>query len=590
MAKAYAHSVPGALAEAGSVLNSEFQKDKEGKRLIQKFCKQRQPSKLDKRRRVLPGDDPADAAKLYAYNIRDIQTQDTISCMLPDLSTEEQELWFVNQAINTRGVHIDVDALADCEAIVAQATNRYQQELQELTGGYIKSEGELQKINALLLAYGAQLPSLDKDDIKHALKNLPLNPTCTRILEIRQILSAQSVKKVDAIRRRLCADGRIHDLFEFCGADRTGRFAGRGPQPQNLPSGGPRPDWNHEQVEQALELISYRNLQTVEGMYGDALKTVSGCLRALFCAAPGKELICSDYSAIEAVVLAVLAGEQWRLDVFNSHGKIYEQSASKITGVSFEEFMCHKEETDDHHPMRKLGKVAELASGYQGWIGAWKNFGADKHFDNDDQIKRAILAWRAESPAIVELWGGQWRKHPDRWEFTPELYGLEGAAISAALNPGQAYAYRLLTYLVKDDILYCRLPSGRCLKYHQPRLTPATDRYSQNPIHQLSYMGYNRNSMMGPYGWVRLTTYGGKLAENATQATARDILTYAMPRVEVAGYPIVLHVHDELVCEVSQGWGSVEELETIMSTMPPWAQGWPVKARGGWRGQRYRKD
>lgn len=408
---------------------------------------------------------------------------------------------------------------------------------------------------------------------------------------------------------RVTKDGRLHDLFIYHAA-RTGRAAGAGPQPQNLPNKGPavskcstcnhyssinlfcgwcakiinpenlKLEWNHHTVEDALTVIKTGSLECVEYHFNNAIDIVSGCLRGLFIAGRHHDLLCSDYSAIEAVVLAALSGEQWRLDVFNTHGKIYEMSASKISGVPFEEFEKYVKEHNRHHPLRKkIGKVAELASGYQGWITAWRQFGADEFF-TEDEMKQAILAWRKASPAIVEMWGGQERNRKK------ELYGLEGAAITAVLNPGQETNYRGITYLFKNHILYCRLLSGRYLVYHQPTLTPSTRRIGQL---QLSFSGWNTNPKNGAIGWVRISTYGGRLTENIVQATARDILANAIVNLEQANYKVVLHIHDEIVAEVPENTGSLEEFEAIMSTMPTWANGWPIYARNGWRGKRYRK-
>jgi DNA polymerase len=337
------------------------------------------------------------------------------------------------------------------------------------------------------------------------------------------------------------------------------------------------------------------NFAELAELYENPLDAVGGCLRGLFTAAPGHDLICSDFSAIEAVVIAELAGESWRQEVFRTHGKIYEMSASKITGIPFEEFERYPAEHDgaDHPLRKKIGKVAELASGYGGWIGAWKAFGADKYFQSDTEIRDKILAWRAQSPAIVELWGGQVREDPPgSYQFRRELYGLEGAAVRAILDPWVVCPYGSISYHVSphDDTLYCELPSGRNLVYHRPRLVETIDRYSKYPIYQITYEGWNNDYRRGSRGWMRLDTYGGKLAENVTQAVARDLLAYSMLAVEAAGYPIVLHVHDEIVSEVPTGFGSVEEFERIMSQTPPWAAGWPVRAAGGWRGRRYRKD
>ena len=276
---------------------------------------------------------------------------------------------------------------------------------------------------------------------------------------------------------------------------------------------------------------------------------------------------------VQRIVLDVPpgAGEQWRIDVFNTHGKIYEACMSGITGIPLEDILQYKKEHGSHHPDRKkYGKVPELASGYGGGIGAWKAFGADK-FMTDDEIRTNVKAWRDKSPMVTQFWRE-----------------LEKAAILAVQNPGQCYSYRYVTYGVKDDVLYCKLPSGRLLNYHQPRLVPDVLPWGKT-VYRLSYMGWNSDYKKGPIGWMRLDTWGGKLVENWCQAVARDILTHAMVNIDKTGYNIVLHVHDEIVSEVPEGTGSVEQFEQIMSTMPEWAADWPVAAKGGWRGKRYRK-
>lgn len=618
MAKSKAWSMPGALGNAAQVLGSSEQKDKAGHALLGKLSVPRSPTKTDRRLRRTPADEPLMFGQLYGYNLQDIKAEAAVSLMTPDLNPIELDLWLLDQRINTGGVHIDRIALENCISIINQAQERYNVELQTITGGAVQAASEIQKIQKWMQTQGVTMRSLDADNIAAALAaNNPYNlpPHVRRVLEIRASIGAASVKKLFALARQTSWDDRIRDLFAFCGADRTGRFAGRGPQPQNLPNSGPivrkcegcgtvywtglnhcpncgtdhafsaEAEWGIDAVESALAVISTRDLSLVEKYWGDATAAVAGCLRGLFSASSGHDFICSDFSAIEAVVLAFMAGEQWRMDVFRTHGKIYEMSAAKITGVPFEQMMQHKKDTGQHHPMRKkIGKVAELASGYAGWIGAWKNFGADQ-FMNDDEIKKNILAWRAASPMIEEFWGGQWRKDPNRWHFTPELYGIEGAAVSAVMNPGQCFAYRGITFGVKDDVLYCKLLSGRMLNYHKPRLEPGTAPHG-NPIQNLTYEGWAsiRNR------WERMDTYGGKLTENIVQATARDILAHAMLNLDKAGYTIVLHIHDEIVAEVPEGVGSVEEVERIMGTMPPWCVDWPVRAAGGWRGKRYRKD
>jgi DNA polymerase bacteriophage-type len=299
------------------------------------------------------------------------------------------------------------------------------------------------------------------------------------------------------------------------------------------------------------------------------------------------------------VVIAGLAGEQWRLDVFAGHGKIYEMSAAKILGITFEEMMAHAgyhdltipewwkaKQTGQHHPGRqKPGKIAELALGFGGWITAWRQFGG---VGDDDKIKSDILAWRDASPNIVYLWGGQKRN----WQ--PCMFGLEGAAVSAVLQPGQEFPVMRMngtptgiSYVMSGDVLYCRMPSGTFITYHRPRLEQSTESWRGL---SLSFEGWNTNPKSGPLGWVRMNTYSGKLAENVTQKAARDIQMNAIRNCERDGaYPIVMHTYDELVAEVPKGRGSVEELEARMTDVPPWAKGWPIKAAGGWRDGRYQK-
>jgi DNA polymerase len=340
-------------------------------------------------------------------------------------------------------------------------------------------------------------------------------------------------------------------------------------------------DWTWEAVDSALDLMKSKSLDLVEYIFGDAVLTISGCIRGLFVAGEGKDLIASDYSAIEAVVAAQLAGEEWRLETFRNKIDIYLASASQITGTTLEEYAAYHKDTGAKHPDRqKIGKVAELALGYQGGLGAWRNFDKTDTY-TDDQVYGLIRAWREKSPAIVEMWGGQTRN------YQPYFYGLEGMAILAVTNPGARYSYRSVAYECIDDKLYCVLPSGRRLTYHQPRILPSLKRQGQM---ELSFMGYNSNPAMGAIGWVRIATFGGRLFENVVQAVSRDIMRDATNRLERAGYNIVLRVHDELVAEVPENWGSIEEFEAMMSLMPVWAAGYPVRAAGGWSGKRYRKD
>lgn len=566
-ARGRAISLPGALGKMAAILQVADQKIDDGKRLIAKFSIPRSPTKTDKRLRIRPEEDLTDAQALYVYNLGDIKAERAVSDQIPELSPEELDLWLLDQRINTRGVAIDTETLDACISIVSKVVIRDTAELRELTGGAVQSAAEIKKLLNWLYSRGVRADNLDEDSVSGLLASVPpLPPDVRRVLEIRASIGSASVKKLYAISNRLCADGRIRDLFQFCGALHTGRFAGRGPQPQNLPSD------SVEDIELAVALLRTRDLDTIERVYGDAIDVVLKCLRSLFVAGPGMDFICSDYSAIEAVVLAEISGEAWRQEVFRTHGKIYEMSASKITGVPFEEFIRHKKETGEHHPLRKtIGKVAELASGYQGHIGAWNCFGADKFFKNDEEIKAAVSAWRAASPAIVHLW-----------------YAVEDCAKNAISIPGARFEYRGIGFQVIRGHLEITLLSGRKLYYGNAYLEPSTTQYGK-PCVRIKYKGWNSDIQRGPVGWYDLETYGGKLVENIVQGTARDILAHALVELDKVGYTPVLHVHDEITAEVFKGWGSVEEFERIMSVMPSWASGWPVKASGGWRGERFKK-
>jgi len=461
------------------------------------------------------------------------------------------------------------------------------------------------------------------------LRALPEIKAVYRALEIREALSSANVKKLRKLKQQVSYDGRLRNQYMYCGADRTGRWSSAAAdddasnsQLQNITAKGPATascegcgqifgylvnknscprcgawmikklkEWDIQAVEQAIADIKSMDLNGIEYIWGAPVTLLCGCLRGMFIAKEGHRLVCCDFSAIEAVAAACLSRCQWRIDVFSTHGLIYEQSAANATGIPFDEIVQYKKKNGTHHPARKgVGKIRELAGGYGGWISAWKNFGADDYFSSDEEIKQDVLKWRAESQEIVDMWGGQfvWCG-PGKWDYRPELYGLEGCAINAIQNPGKCFSYHDITYGVADDILFCRLPSGRYLHYHKPRLTPAIDKLKRGPCWQISFEGYNSNSQKGPVGWGRWETFGGRLFENVVQAVSRDIQAEALLRCEAKGYSIVMHTHDEGCAEVPLTFGSVKEMCAIMSERPSWANWWPLKA-AGWEHKRYQKD
>ena len=625
MAKSRAFGLPGALGMAAQVTGAATQKDKDGTRLLNKFSRPRNPTKADPRLRLRPEDDPVDGPKLYGYNISDIEAEASVSALCPDLEGEELEFWFCDQAINTRGVKIDRAGSEACAAIVEAALERYNAELCTLTGGAVTKASEVQGLREWLEAQGCFTPSLDEDAVTSALARPTLLPQARRALEIRQAVGSASVKKVFAMLHTMARGDRVHDLFVYHGA-RTGRPTGGGVQPTNMPKAGPevvrcghdgrtafergcghyhaaslaqcpwcgtlgppgrKAEWSPAATEDALTVMATRSLALVEAMFGDAMLTVSGCMRAMFIGETN--LVASDYSAIEAVVIAMLSGEQWRIDVFRKKTDVYLESISRSQGVPIAELLAHKTITGAHHPLRQSGKIRELALGFGGWIGALRSMADSMGIEispNDDDLKRDIVAWRKASPAVVELWGGQSRD----FGRVPGMFGLEGASIQAMLHPGvRQFVMRLdgtftgLSYLHQGTVLYLTLPSGRHIAYQNPRLS-ATGTWRG---YRLQFETWNTNPTKGPVGWIDADLYGGLDSENATQAVARDIQRHAIVNLEAQGHPVVLHVYDE---DVSETEADVATIERIMSTMPSWAADWPVSANGGWSGKRYRKE
>lgn len=631
MAKSRRYALPGALGVAAKVIGGA-QKDKKGTNLIQKLSRPHTPTKNRPAPRWTRETAPDDFTAFDEYCADDVRAEDNVAAHCPDLTPEERELWLVDQRINARGVQVDTDGLADALAVYALVEKRFTSELLEITGGQVSSPTETAKFKDWLYSAGYTIDNMQAETVEAALADdgpLGLEGVARRALEIRALLGSANVKKLRTLKRQLSSDGRLRDGYSYCGAPATGRWAAGGVQLQNMTAKGPKlaecescakvfgvhsttpaescprcgsfmfhgiGPWEGENAqrgtEQALEDFKTRDLNAVMAAWPEPVDALCGCLRGLFIAAEGKELVCVDFTAIEAVVLACLSRCQWRIDTFASGRSIYLESAARITGLTYDFYEQYKREKGHHHPDRgKLGKVFELACGFAGWVGAAKKFGADKHL-TDGEIKDGILAWRKASPEIVEFWGGQYRQpNPDVWEFVPDMHGIEGCAIQAVLTPGTPYTMPQcdITYVVHDDVLWCVLPSGRRLYYHRPRLTAGVDRRHKGACWTLSVEQYNTNAQKGPVGWHRFELWVGILVENVVQAVARDLQAAAMVRCEKAGYPVVMHTHDELTAEVPQGLGTVAHMAALMVERVPWAEWWPVFA-AGWKGRRFRKD
>ena len=582
-----------------------------------------------------------DAARLLDYNETDIVVEAEASSRIPDLSPTELRYWQDDQEINRRGIQIDLESVENCIAVLNTALARFTEEFAELTGGGKPSE--VAATIAWLHGRGVHMDALDEEAVTEALKTPGLDATTRRVLEIRAAAASASVKKVFALRNHATRQGRVHDLYAFHGA-RTGRPTSHGPQAANLPKAGPNvyrcvscqawhgshtmacpwcgvftmrgpkdaKEWNPDVVEYALRALATRSFDVVQSTFGDVLLTIAGVLRGLFISRLGYDLVSSDYTAIEGVVVACLAGEQWRVDAYANDSPMYLLSAERMFGVTVAEMQEYARVNGHHHELRQKGKGGELGLGFGGWINALRQFGVD---GADADLTDTVLKWRAASPALVWFWGGQTqgvadecrsnagmtplgrdrygRPSVDRWSRVPEMFGLEGAAVSAVQQPGQWFPVARLdgtdsriAYYCRDDVLYCRVPSGGLITYHRPRLQRSDKEWRGL---SLSFEGWNTNPKSGPPGWIRMNTYSGKLCENVVQKTARDIQMSGIAREHDAGYPIVMHTYDEVVAEVPEGFGSVPDLERLMTAIDPWAEGWPIKAAGGWRAKRYRK-
>lgn len=623
--KCRAVGLPGSLEKAAEILGTRA-KNPEGKRLIQLLSMPQKPTKKQPNIRILREHAPDEYEKLDTYCDDDIDAETEVSHAIPDLPPIELAYWLADQEVNFRGIGLDMAAVHDCVAVVDAVMLKYGEEMTNLTGGLEPTQ--VQALLGWLAAQGVVTKSLDADHTEALLARTNLPPLARRVLELRSLCASASVKKVYAMQHHATDAGRAHDLFIYHRA-RTGRDGHADIQPGNLPKAGPslrwcdsegchrpyakdRPfcpwcgasaafsratphaepksdayKWHYLATPHALEVMRSRSVEMVEFFFGDALLTISGCVRGLFKAPPGSRFLCADYSSIEGVVTAMLAGEQWRIDAYHRNEQMYYHGAAGVTGKTYDWYMEYTRANGKHPDRQKIGKPAELGLGFGGGLGAWRVFDDSDNFD-DKEVKALIQKWRGASPMIVELWGGQHRGKPwapDRQEY----YGLEGMAILAVLNPGQRFTYRMISFETIEDVLYMILPSGRRIAYRSPRLTRGSRMEGWVEQYELTYMTWNSNPKMGPLGWVRMSTFGGRLTENAVQAVARDIMAHAVVNLERRGYAVVLRVHDELMAEMPIGVGTLEEFQAIMSDLPFWAKGWPIRC-SGWEGDRFRKD
>lgn len=552
-AKTAMHSLPRSLDRACAALDLPIQKDSEGYRLMMKMCKPRNPRKGEDPNAILWHESPENFQRLGEYCLQDTNAEEELSHTLSDLPEKELKIWQLDQKINARGIQADLEGARAMIAMVNEHEAILLKKLNRLTNGAVRTAKQVEVMRKHLESLGCNLPDLSAATVMAELKKEDLPNEVREILNIRRSLGRSSSAKYQAIIDRASNDGRVRGSTIYHGAG-TGRWSGSGIQPQNLPS---RIKIDHP-PEEVLGVVKTGGYQLFTALYDDDIMSAAGAVvRSVLMAAEGKELIVADYSAIEGRGLAWLAGEETELEVYRSNKDPYIASASRILHKPYEEVT--KEER------QSPGKISVLACGYGGSVNAVRKFGGEGLTDDDikDQI---VKPWRQAHPKTVAFW-----------------YDLEEACMSAVSEPGKVFSERGVSFRVSNGFLLCRLPSGRLLYYYDPDIRAVKTSWDEMKD-SVTYMTVDGMTKQ----WVRTNTYGGKLAENVTQAICRDLMAEAMLRLEAAGYPIVLTVHDEVISEVPMGFGSVEEFERVMCIVPAWAEGFPIQA-SGWRGKRYKK-
>ena len=545
-------------------LPEDKQKSNTGKALIRYFCSPCKPTKTNGfRTRNLPHHDPERWRLFKEYNKQDVVAEmeigDKLSVFpIPDFV---QKQWETDLLINDRGVAVDMEFVHGALELGETVSNSLKEEAIQLTGLYNPNSVK-QLAQWLESETGEEVVNLRKETVAQLLGRDSNSDTVSRMLAIRQELGKTSTKKYNAIQTCVCPDGRVRGLLQYYGANRTGRWAGRLVQVQNLPRTYTEP------LELARKLVKSRNLDGIKVVYGNVNDTLSQLIRTALVAPEGHVLIDADFSAIEARVISWLADQEWRLEVFRTHGKIYEASASQMFGVPLERI----KKGNPEYELRQRGKVAELALGYQGSVSAMRAMDTGHQLDNlsDDEVKDIVNRWRDTNPKIRDLW-----------------YAFDSAAIEVIQNGGSVSVRgctlaREYDYKQNRICLSIQLPSGRKLFYVDPAI--GENRWG-NP--SITYMGLNDKNK-----WGRIETYGGKLVENCVQAIARDCLAQAIEHLEEAGFPVVFHVHDEVVIDIAPYADHDTMLKSVVQIMAqpiPWAQGLPLGAEG-WVGTFFKKD
>lgn len=529
--------LPLSLEGAGAVLGLEKQKLKEGKDLIRYFSVPCKPTKANGSRiRNLPTVAPDKWEQFKSYNARDVETEIAIQARLQKFPVPEDEWqnYILDLHINDRGIRLDMDLVTEAIRCDERSRAELTRLMKEMTA--LDNPNSVAQMKSWLADNGLETDTLGKAAVKELLKTAP--EPLGQVLELRQSLAKSSVKKYTAMDNAVCKDGRARGLLQFYGANRTGRWAGRLIQVQNLPQ-------NHlPDLAQARSLVKSGDFEMLEALYDSVPGVLSELIRTAFVPRPGFKFIVADFSAIEARVIAWLAGETWRNEVFATHGKIYEASASQMFQVPIEEITKGS-------PLRQKGKIAELALGYGGSVGALKAMGALDMGVVEEELQPLVNAWRTANPKIVRLW----------WD-------VDKAAMTAVRERTVTQTHGI-RFECRSGMLSITLPSGRRLAYVKPKI--GQNRFGSESV---TYEGVGATKK-----WERIESYGPKFVENIVQAISRDILCHAMRQLDRMGLSIVMSVHDEVVIEASHGV-SLEVVCRCMGETPPWAEGLLLRADG----------
>lgn len=538
--------LPLSLEGAALVTGADKQKLTEGKELIRYFSVPCKPTQTNGgRTRNLPEHAQDKWERFKAYNARDVETELAIQSRLEKFPMPEQEWenYILDQQINDRGIQLDLELVKQAIRCDNQTREVFTNRMRVLTK--LENPNSVAQMKTWLSENGLETESLDKASVKTLLRTAPDH--LSEVLELRQLLAKSSVKKYTAMENVVCADGRARGLLQFYGANRTGRFAGRLIQVQNLPQ-------NHlPDLEQVRSLVRSGQFEALEMLYNSVPGVLSELIRTAFIPQEGFKFIVADFSAIEARVIAWLAGEAWRNEVFATHGKIYEASAAQMFRVPIEE-------VTKGSPLRQKGKIAELALGYGGSVGALKAMGALDMGLSEEELKPLVAAWRNANPNIVRLW----------WDVD--------SSVKEAVKERTRTETHRIQFEYRSGMLLIWLPSGRQLTYVKPRM--GINSFGSESV---SYEGIGTTKK-----WERIESYGPKFVENIVQAISRDILCFAMQNLDRAGYKIVMHVHDEAVLEVPLEV-SLQDVCTLMGKTPPWAKGLLLRA-DGYECNFYKKD